>query len=84
MAIKQSIGKLALARPLDIFVSGALSKNGFAALAIELNHIYRTASLPLHHRDPFDRLLIAQALVEQLPIISNDKAFDAYDVERIW
>jgi PIN domain nuclease of toxin-antitoxin system len=53
-------------------------------LPLQLEHIYRLADLPLHHRDPFDRLLIAQALQERMPIISGDADFDAYGVERIW
>ena len=53
-------------------------------LPIELNHIWGLTNLPNHHRDPFDRLLIAQAIVEQLPIVSIDYAFDADPIQRLW
>ena len=83
LAVKIRTGKLELSSPLERFFSDCLA-GGFHPLPIGLEHIYRTMDLPLNHRDPFDRLLIAQSLVEDLPIISNDKAFDAYGVERIW
>jgi PIN domain nuclease of toxin-antitoxin system len=53
-------------------------------MSIELPHIYAVASLPLHHRDPFDRLLIAQASIEKLSILIIDEVFDAYGVDRLW
>jgi PIN domain nuclease of toxin-antitoxin system len=51
---------------------------------IKFDHIAKVSNLPFHHRDPFDRLLIAQSLVEQIPIISVDSVFDAYSVQRLW
>ncbi|HLO46983.1 MAG TPA: PIN domain-containing protein [Kamptonema sp.] len=51
---------------------------------MNLDHIEVVASLPLHHRDPFDRLIIAQAIVEQIPILSVDSIFDAYPIARLW
>jgi PIN domain nuclease of toxin-antitoxin system len=61
-----------------------IGQNGFDILPIELSHTGVIATLPFHHRDPFDRLLIAQAMVEQIAIVSIDPAFDAYAVKRLW
>jgi PIN domain nuclease of toxin-antitoxin system len=68
----------------DSYVPARMSRYGFVALAIDLVHAFRVASLPLHHRDPFDRLLIAQAQIERLPILTSDPHFARYDVETIW
>lgn len=84
MAIKIRLGKLKLAWPLDDSFQALLEKNGFEFLAVEFDHAAKVAGLPLHHGDPFDRLLIAQALVEGLRPVSNDTALDAYDVKRLW
>ncbi|MGB9180502.1 MAG: type II toxin-antitoxin system VapC family toxin [Pyrinomonadaceae bacterium] len=84
IAIKTSSGKLALAQPFDIFLPQQLSKNEIEILPIRLAHLGVVSTLPLHHRDPFDRLLIAQAMFEQMPMISIDTAFDAYPVTRLW
>jgi PIN domain nuclease of toxin-antitoxin system len=61
-----------------------VSLNGFALLEASLRHVCRVADLPFHHRDPFDRVLIAQSLIEEIPIGSNERVFDAYGVNRIW
>jgi PIN domain nuclease of toxin-antitoxin system len=58
--------------------------NDFHFLPIELKHVAILTRMPLHHRDPFDRLLSAQAMVEQIPMVSGDTAFDAYPVTRLW
>jgi PIN domain nuclease of toxin-antitoxin system len=58
--------------------------NDFHILPIELKHVAILTTMPLYHRDPFDRLLIAQAMVEQIPIVSGDTAFDAYPATRLW
>ena len=84
MAIKVSLGKLKLGQPLDKFLPEQLRVNSVELLGITLDHTLALAALPFHHRDPFDRLLIAQALVEGLPVISVDPAFDAYGVNRVW
>lgn len=84
MGIKHSIGKLRFKVPFDQFMEQQIYLNNFAILNIETTHIAIIASLPLHHRDPFDRLLIAQAMSEQIPIISIDLAFDAYPIQRLW
>ena len=84
MAIKSSIGKLRLARSIERFVSEQLAANGFVLLNIELRHAAKLAKLPFHHRDPFDRLLIAQAISEKLTIISADSVFSEYNVKLLW
>jgi PIN domain nuclease of toxin-antitoxin system len=84
IAIKLSIGKLTLSAPFDVLVPQQLSLNGFELLNIEIDHAAVVAALPFHHRDPFDRLLIAQAMVENMPVVSIDTVFDAYPVKRLW
>ena len=84
MAIKLGLGKLAMSRPLNPEFSDMLKEHGFHQLDISFRHASEVAGLPLHHRDPFDRLLIAQAIVENVPIVSRDRAFDPYAVTRIW
>lgn len=84
MAIKYAIGKLRVPGRLDNFVEQQCNALSLRSLAITRTHALRVADLPLHHRDPFDRLLVAQALVEGIPIVSNDRALDAYGVTRIW
>jgi PIN domain nuclease of toxin-antitoxin system len=84
MAIKSSPGKLRLAKSVERFVSEQLAANGFTLLNVELRHVAKVEELPFHHRDPFDRLLIAQALTEKLTIISADSAFSDYGVKVIW
>ena len=84
MAINLSIGKLTLATPLERFLPEHLSLNGVQLLDIELADATAVASLPFHHRDPFDRLLAAQAKREQLTIVSTDPVFRKYGVKRVW
>ncbi len=84
MAIKHSTGKLNFGLPFMVFVEQQLSVNNIELLNINLDHIAVVATLPFHHRDPFDRLIIAQAIVGQLPILSADSVFDAYAIERFW
>ncbi len=62
----------------------ALAANGFGSLPVELAHVARVARLPFHHRDPFDRLLAAQALEEGLAVVSADAVFRRYGVRRVW
>ncbi len=59
-------------------------QNSMDLLSIEIDHVAIVATMPLHHRDPFDRLLIAQAIVEQVPIVGMDSAFDVYSIQRLW
>jgi PIN domain nuclease of toxin-antitoxin system len=84
IAIKISLGKYRLPEPLSVFMRRELANNEFSILPIAIDHAARVAELPFHHRDPFDRLIVAQALVEEMPIISVDLALDAYGVTRIW
>ena len=84
MAIKQSKNKLTLALPLEDYIQQKLKIEDFELLPIHLNHLAIISTLPFHHNDPFDRLIIAQAMVEKIPILSRDLAFDSYGVKRIW
>ena len=83
IAIKYAIGKINLPEPPDEFIPKRLIRDGFTSISIEHTHALFTASLPRHHNDPFDRLLIAQALLEQVPIITADAAIELYDVDII-
>ncbi len=84
MAIKVSLGKLSLAQPFETLIPAQLALNSIQVLGISVAHTAHIAILPFHHRDPFDRLFIAQALVEGMPIVSVDAALDAYGVTRLW
>jgi PIN domain nuclease of toxin-antitoxin system len=84
IAIKANPGKLAFARPLGQFIPEQLALNYVRLLDILLPHVLQVGALSLYHRDPFDRMIIAQSLVENLPVLSSDNAFDAYGVNRIW
>ncbi len=84
MQIKVSLGKLSLKTALSELVNDEMSRNRINLLPIELSHIYALHDLPLHHRDPFDRLLITQSKLEELVIVSIDQKFDAYGVSRLW
>lgn len=84
IAIKISIGKYTLPLPYQQFVESQLAANDFRILHIEPKHTAQLVEMPLHHRDPFDRLLIAQSLSENLPIVSADSKFGAYGVNRLW
>ena len=84
MAIKHSIGKLSFELPFEIFISQQLAVNNFDLLNIEVNYLNVVANLPLHHRDPFDRLIIAQAMVERIPVVGIDEIFDSYPIQRLW
>ena len=84
MQIKLSLGKLQLKTALPELVEDEVKQNRIELLPLDLSHIYALSNLPNHHRDPFDRLLIAQAKSEELVIISIDEKFDGYDIERLW
>jgi PIN domain nuclease of toxin-antitoxin system len=84
ITIKTSIGKLALRDPLREAVAQQQRDNDITLLDITMDHLAQLATLPLYHRDPFDRMLIAQAMVENIPIISADTAFDTYNIIRLW
>ena len=83
LAIKSAIGKLdALSLTLDL--SRLLAEDGFSELPIGISQATRAGLLPLHHRDPFDRLIVAQAQDLNIPILSSDRLLDLYDVNRLW
>jgi PIN domain nuclease of toxin-antitoxin system len=84
IAIKLCLGKLTVAMPTEVLMTQQLTSNDIDVLSITVSHLVTESTLPLHHRDPFDRLIIAQAMVEQIPVVSADPAFDAYPVERLW
>jgi len=84
IAIKVSLGRLTLPTPYEAFITQQLTVNSIDILPISIFHLAAVSTLPVHHRDPFDRLLIAQAMVERLTIVSVDAAFDAYPVQRLW
>ncbi len=83
MSIKYNLGKLTLAPNYEEFIAEEVVKSSINLLNIELEHLKINATLPFHHRDPFDRLIIAQSLAEELPIITVDSAFDKYSVTLI-
>jgi PIN domain nuclease of toxin-antitoxin system len=84
IAIKISVGRYRLNRPFEDFWRIGMRDNNIGVLPIELGHTNRLLSLPFHHKDPFDRMLVAQALLEQIPLVSGDATLDAYGVQRIW
>lgn len=84
IAIKIGLGKYALPEPYDTFMERELRDNDFQILPILPRHTGLLTTLPHHHRDPFDRLMVAQAISEAIPLISDDSVLDAYPVQRIW
>jgi PIN domain nuclease of toxin-antitoxin system len=84
MAIKHSIGRLNFSLPFMEFIKQQIAVNRIEILEISFDHIEVVASLPLHHRDPFDRLIIAQSMAQQIPLLSVDAIFDAYAIARLW
>ena len=83
MQIKQQLGKLKLRLPLTELIEGQQQTNGIEVLPVTLNHVLALENLPLHHKDPFDRLLIAQALVEDMSLLSADPAFGKYNIKLL-
>ena len=83
-AIKVSIGKMTLSAPFDVLFPRQLQINGFDLLPVKIEHTSMVTTLPFHHRDPFDRLLIAQAIEEKLTVVSIDDVFDDYGTTRLW
>ncbi len=84
IAIKSALGKLELPEPPARYVPSRLSEQGMRSLPIEHIHALRTADLPALHTDPFDRLLVAQAQVERMTLLTADPQIIAYDVETLW
>ena len=83
IAIKVRAGKLHLPEPVSRYVPSRMQSSGVEPLLVTHAHTAGVADLPDHHRDPFDRLLVAQSLIEGVPILSSDVQLDAYDAERI-
>ena len=83
-AIKVSIGKMTLSAPFDVLFPHQLQINGFELLPIKVEQTLVLTTLPFHHRDPFDRLIIAQAMKEKMTLVSVDPVFDDYGITRLW
>lgn len=81
---KVQMGKLALPSPVGDYLVAKLTANGVSVLPLVLDHVKRLEGIPLHHRDPFDRILIAQSLEEKLPLVTADPVFDRYPIDVIW
>jgi PIN domain nuclease of toxin-antitoxin system len=84
IATKYRIGKLPNAAVVADDVPGTLVEEGFSELSVSVRHAQRAGALVGHHQDPFDRMLIAQAMLDDLTLVSNERAFDAYCVKRLW
>ena len=84
MAIKISKGNLSIDFPLEHFISDQVQANGITLLEIKPPHLAKVIEIPFHHKDPFDRLIIAQSMVEDFPVVGNDGRFDDYEIQRLW
>ena len=84
IAIKLSIGKLTLDQPFDVLIPKQIAVNGIEVLPIKVEHLSVVATLTWHNKDPFDRLIVSQASVESMSLVSGDSAFDRYAVKRLW
>ncbi|MEH2043489.1 type II toxin-antitoxin system VapC family toxin [Nostoc sp.] len=84
IVIKNKLGKLNLPEPVEEYIPSRLAINRFESLPIQMSHVLQVASLPSIHRDPFDRILIAQSQVENLPIVTIDQKITQYLVQTIW
>ncbi|WP_420263943.1 type II toxin-antitoxin system VapC family toxin [Candidatus Magnetominusculus dajiuhuensis] len=84
IVIKTQAGRLSLPETPEIFIADQMVINSIQCLPMNINHAFRLYTLPMYHRDPFDRLLVAQAQFEELPIVTNDQFIKQYDVKIIW
>jgi PIN domain nuclease of toxin-antitoxin system len=84
LAIKIGLGKYTLTESYDDFIQHAIIDSGFHILPVEPRHTAVLMALPLHHKDPFDRLMIAQVMVEGIPLVSLDSDFDPHPITRLW
>ncbi len=84
MQIKLQLGKLQLNRPLPEIIDSQRQENNLQFLPVTIDHVLALDSLPFHHKDPFDRLLISQAIVENVVLVSVDSRFTNYPVQLIW
>jgi PIN domain nuclease of toxin-antitoxin system len=84
IAIKAALGKIELLDDPAVLVPDQIAQHGFTALAVDMRHALRVFSLPPLHRDPFDRMLVAQSQIEGVPIVTADPLIASYDVPTIW
>jgi PIN domain nuclease of toxin-antitoxin system len=84
LSIKVGLGRLRLPEPVLAYVMSRMARHGIDSLPVEHAHAARVAELPHRHSDPFDRLLIAQALVEGVPVLTADARFKNYDIDVVW
>ena len=84
IAIKVAAGKYNLSMPFETFFQEGILRGGMKILPVKVSHAATFSQLPLHHKDPFDRMIIAQAITEQIPVISVDPLFECYPVTRLW
>lgn len=84
VSIKVGLGKLVLPGPVDEVIPEELNRHGFTLLPIEHAHVMAVAKLPMHHRDPFDRLLVAQAFAEGVALVSKDSLISPYGIGILW
>ncbi|NOQ35055.1 MAG: PIN domain-containing protein [Methylococcaceae bacterium] len=84
MQIKNQLGKLTLAMPVAELVNKNIEENNLKLLSINLSHISQLEQLPTHHKDPFDRIIIAQTMIEEMTVISVDGIFKRYEVQTVW
>lgn len=84
IAIKAGLGKLSLSQPFDSIFPASLAREDIRILPVTVDHLATVLHLPLHHRDPFDRLLVAQSIVEGCQLVSRDDILDAYGIRRVW
>jgi PIN domain nuclease of toxin-antitoxin system len=84
IAIKVGLKKLTLSQPYRPWIEKAIADLGASLLPVNIEHTDAVVGLPMHHRDPFDRLLVAQSMIEKLPVVSADTQLDAYGITRLW
>ena len=84
IAIKAKLGRLKLPEPLETFIPEQMVLNAIERLSVQMNHALHVHTLPLHHRDPFDRLLVAQAQLDNLPILTADPKIALYAIRTVW
>lgn len=84
IAVKSQIGRLELKISLSSFLTNTIQSNAFRVLPVGLTHALKLHTLQIHHRDPFDRMLVAQALEENLTLLSNDRKIKSYPVDVLW
>jgi PIN domain nuclease of toxin-antitoxin system len=84
ISVKYSLGKLHLTEPPKEFIANRIRANALIELPVSMIHALALQNMPQHHKDPFDRLLVAQAMVNQIPLLSADQQLSAYEIERLW